>query len=64
MNRDELAKLEDHFRAFIMPLLREDDPEDYRFIWEFQKLAHAKKLRVLTAEHEFAKRLKQALLNR
>ena len=64
MDRKCLTSLNENFKAFIMPLLNEKDPEDYHLIWEFQKFFHSKRLRVLTAESEGAKKWKELLLSR
>jgi hypothetical protein len=52
MDRKTLAVLNDNFKAFIKPLLNEDEPEDYHLVWEFQKFFHSKRLQVMTAEAE------------
>ena len=64
MDRKGLAALNDNFKAFIMPLLNEDDPEDYHLIWEFHKLFHEKRLRVLASESEGTKKWKEFLQSR
>jgi hypothetical protein len=64
MNRRQLSGLEDNFKAFIEPLLDGNDPEDYHFMWEWQKFFHSKKLRVLTAEKEGLTKWKEALQSR
>jgi len=55
MDRKSLSLLSSNFNAYIMPLLNEGDPEDYHVIWEFQKLFHAKRLEIITAESSGAK---------
>lgn len=50
MDRKGLSALNDNFKAFIMPLLNEADPEAYRLVWEFQKFFHSKRVQILTAE--------------
>jgi hypothetical protein len=64
MDRKNLNTLINNFKAFIVPLLNEDDPEDYHMIWEFQKFFHSKRLKVLTSESESAKKWKESLLSR
>jgi hypothetical protein len=64
MNREKLDQLEANFNAFVAPLLNGDDPEDYHFLWEFQKFHHSKKLQVMTAQREEAKKWKALLLSR
>ena len=64
MNRTQLNQLEANFKAFVFPLLNGDDPEDYHFLWEFQKFFHAKKLEVLTAESQGVKKWKELLLRK
>jgi hypothetical protein len=64
MDRKNLNTLINHFNAFIVPLLNQEDPEDYHMIWEFQKFFHAKRLKVLTSESETAKKWKESLLSR
>jgi hypothetical protein len=64
MDRKNLNTLVNNFKAFIVPLLNEDDPEDYHMIWEFQKFFHSKRLKVLTSESESAKKWKESLLSR
>jgi hypothetical protein len=64
MTREHLKALEENFREFIAPLLSDQDPEDVSFSWEFQKLLHIKKLKVLTAEREGIKKWKQDLLSK
>jgi len=64
MDRKTLSLLNDHFKAFILPLLNEDDPEDYHLIWEFQKLFHYKRLQIMTAESKTTKSLKEMLQRR
>jgi len=56
--------LEEHFRAFIEPLLDQNDAEDVSLAWEIQKFLHTKKLRLLTAENQGIKKWKQSLLSR
>jgi len=55
MDRKSLSLLSNNFHAYIMPLLDQSDPEDYRVIWEFQKLFHAKRLEIVAAESNGAK---------
>jgi len=55
MDRKSLSLLSSNFRAYIMPLLNEGDPEDYHVIWEFQKLFHAKRLEIMVAESKSVK---------
>lgn len=62
LDRKSLGALEENFKAFVLPLLDQNNPEDYHFIWEWQKFFHAKKLRVLTAESELVKRWKESLV--
>jgi hypothetical protein len=50
-----------NFKTFVEPLLNGNDPEDYHFIWEWQKYFHTKKLRLLTAEREGMLKWKEAL---
>jgi hypothetical protein len=64
MNRTQLTQLEDNFKAFVAPLLDGNDPQDYHFIWEFQKFFHGKKLEVLTAESQGVKKWKELLLRK
>jgi len=64
LDREKFGRLEEHFRAFIEPLLDGNDPEDISFSWEFEKFLHSKKLKILTAEKEGVKKWKQALLSR
>jgi hypothetical protein len=64
MNKVKLAKLEENFQAFILPLLDQDGNEDYGFVWEFEKFFHSKKLQVLTAEKEALKQWKEQLLSK
>jgi hypothetical protein len=64
MDRKSLNLLNEHFKAFILPLLNEDNPEDYRLIWEFQKLFHSKRLQVMTAESKGVKTWKELLQRR
>jgi len=55
MDRKSLSLLSNNFNAYIVPLLNEGDPEDYRVIWEFQKLFHAKRLEIMAAESKRVK---------
>lgn len=55
MDRKNLSLLSSNFKAYIMPLLNEGDPEDYHVIWEFQKLFHAKRLEIIAAESRSVK---------
>ena len=64
MNREKLTQLEENFRTYIVPLLNENDNEDYHFVWEFQRFFHTKKLQVLTAEKHDMKKWKELLLSR
>ncbi len=64
MNRETFDRLEEHFRAFIEPLLDKNDAEDLSFAWEFQKFLHTKKLKLLTAESQGIKKWKQSLLTK
>jgi len=64
MNSESLKMLEERFFDFIVPLLDENDAEDFHIAWEFQKFLHMKKLKVLTGERENLKKWKQALLSR
>ena len=64
MDRKTLNLLNDHFKVFILPLLNENEPEDYHLIWEFQKLFHSKRLQVMTAESKGIKTWKETLLRR
>ena len=64
LDRRKLSQLDGNFRAFVTPLLDENDPEDYQFMWEYQKYFHTKKLKVLTAENEGTKKWKELLLSR
>ncbi|MDG6901678.1 MAG: hypothetical protein JRM80_06920 [Nitrososphaerota archaeon] len=64
MNRETLKRLEENYNAFIAPLLDDRDTEDVSLNWEFQKFAHTKRLRVLTAERDGIKKWKQVLLSR
>jgi hypothetical protein len=50
MDRKDLSVLNENFKAFIMPLLNENDPEEYHLIREFQKLFHSKRVEILTTE--------------
>ena len=61
MDRKTLNLLNDHFKAFILPLLNEDIPEDYQLIWEFQKLFHSKRLQVMTSESRGVRIWKESL---
>lgn len=63
-DRETYKRLEDHFNAFIMPLLNEDDPEDLSISWEFKKFLHSKKLKLLTEEEQGRKRWKERLLTK
>ncbi len=62
--RETFKQLEDHFNAFIAPLLDEDNPEDLGISWEFKKFLHEKKLKLLTAENEGRKKWKESLLSK
>jgi hypothetical protein len=64
LDRKSLNLLNDNFKAFITPLLNEDDPEDYHIIWEFQKYFHSKRLKVLTAEAAGMRKWKELLQSR
>ena len=64
MDRRTLVTLNDNFKAFIAPLLNQDDTEDYHLIWEFQKYFHNKRLEVLTAEYHTTKKWKEVLQTR
>jgi hypothetical protein len=64
MDRKSLSLLNENFKAFIMPLLDENDPEDYHLIWEFQKLFHSKRLQVLKAESGDVVKWKELLQSR
>ena len=64
MDRRSLNTLGDNFNAFIIPLLDEEESEDYHLIWEFQKFFHSKRLQVMTAESEGAKKWKELLQSR
>lgn len=64
MDRRTLTQLGEHFRAFIAPLLDENNPEDVTLSWEFQKFFHTKKMRLLTAERESSRKWKQLLFSR
>lgn len=61
MDRKGLSALNDNFKAFIMPLLNEDEPEDYHLIWEFQKFFHSERLRILNAEYAGVSKWKELL---
>ncbi len=62
--KETFMALEDHFNAFIAPLLNEDDPEDLSISWEFKKFLHQKKLKLVTAQNENQKKWKERLLSR
>ena len=64
MDRKSLNALGDNFKAFIMPLLNENESEDYHLIWEFQKFFHSKRLQILTAESVGSKKWKELLQSR
>jgi len=64
MDRRTLEQLEENFKAFVAPLLDEDDTEDVSFVWEFQKFVHTKKMRVLTSEKDRLRNWKRLLLSR
>jgi hypothetical protein len=64
LNRRQLNGLEENFKTFIEPLLDGNAPEDYHFLWEWQKFFHSKKLLVLTAEKEGLNKWKEALQSR
>jgi hypothetical protein len=64
LDKAKLQQLEDNFTSFISPLLDKENPEDYHFIWEFQKFYHSKKLQVITARNEEVKRWKALLLSK
>jgi len=64
MDRKTLNTLNDNFKAFILPLLNEENSEDYRLIWEFQKLFHSKRLQVMTAESKGIRTWKELLQRR
>lgn len=64
MDRKGLTALNENFKAFIMPLLNEKDPEDYHLVWEFQKFFHSKRLQVLTAESKGSRKWKELLLGK
>lgn len=64
MSRESLKQMEKNFGEFIAPFLDEALTEDVSFSWEFQKLLHIKRLKVMTAEREGTKKWKQALLSR
>ena len=61
MDRKGLNALGDNFKSFIMPLLNQDEPEDYHLIWEFQKYFHSKRLQILTAESAGMRKWKELL---
>jgi len=61
LDRKSLSALNDNFKAFIVPLLNENNPEDYHLIWEFQKFFHSKRLQVMTAESEGTRKWKELL---
>ena len=63
-SRETIRQLEEHFSAFISPLLDEDDPEDVNIAWEFKKFLHSKRLKVFTAEKEELRKWKEALQSR
>ena len=64
MDRKSLNALNENFKAFIVPLLNENDPEDYHMIWEFQKFFHLKRLKVLTSESQGVRKWKESLLSK
>ncbi len=64
MDRKRLSSLNENFKAFVLPLLDDDDPEDYHLIWEFQKFFHQKRLKILTAESVGARKWKELLQSR
>jgi hypothetical protein len=64
MDRKSLNVLNENFKAFIVPLLNENDPEDYHMIWEFQKFFHLKRLKVLTSESQGVRKWKESLLSK
>jgi len=63
MDRKSLSLLSSNFRAYIMPLLNEGDPEDYHVIWEFQKLFHTKRLEIMAAESRNVRNRKASSLD-
>ena len=63
MDRKSLSLLSSNFKAYIMPLLNEGDPDDYHVIWEFQKLFHAKRLEIMAAESRGARNRKGSSLD-
>jgi hypothetical protein len=64
MDRKSLSLLNENFKSFIMPLLDENNPEEYHLIWEFQKLFHSKRLQVLSAESGDVVKWKESLQSR
>lgn len=62
--KENLAKLEEHFDFFIVPLLNQNDPADLSISWEFKKFLHLKKLKLVTAENEVRKKWKERLLSK
>lgn len=62
--RETLKRLEEHFDAYISPFLDDNDSEDVNIAWEFRKFLHSKRLQVLTAEKEGARKWKKMLLSR
>jgi hypothetical protein len=64
MDRKNLSLLSQNFKTFIMPLLNESDPEEYRLIREFQKLFHSKRVEILTAEWRGVRTWRESLRSR
>ena len=64
MGRETIKQLDEHFKAFVAPLLNENDPEDVNLAFEFEKFLHSKKLKMLTAEKEGLKKWKELLLSK
>jgi hypothetical protein len=64
LDRKTLTVLNENFKAFIMPLLKADEAEDYHLIWEFQKFFHSKRLQIMTAEADGHQKWKALLQSR
>jgi hypothetical protein len=64
MDRKNLSLLNQNFKTFIMPLLNESDPEEYRLIREFQKLFHSKRVEILTTEWKGVRNWRESLRDR
>jgi hypothetical protein len=64
LSREAIKQLEENFAAFIAPFLDENNPADVHIDWEFRVFLHEKMLKVMTAENEQLKRMKQLFASR